>query len=396
MIAASTNKMEDALDRFSKWFWNPNFWLPVGYTWEDLVAQTSKDEYYPRVEDIFLPSIVLGVCLLVFRYCYARLVVIPMGRYLGIKEPKKYQLKQNPVLETAFKKYKSKVENNLTELSKRTSMSERQILRWMRTRAKLDAPSVMMKFEDTCWHFLFYIVLFWYGLFTLWDKSWFVKTENCWVGWPKQHVTNDVYWYYAIELGFYWSLLFTLSTDHKRKDFTEMVTHHVVTIFLVFFSWVTNFVRIGTLVLCVHDAVDYFLAGGKIGTYMKSDTLATILFVMFLLVWIASRLIIFPFFVIYSASVESRIIQGVAESSTYMFFNGLLYILQVLHIIWSYMIFRIAYRKVTRGKIEDVRSDSEEDKDELSEGEDYKGIPNNVKDNSPRARPKFRGDKGYQ
>lgn len=47
-------------------------------------------------------------------------------------------------------------------------------------------------------------------------------------------------------------------------------------------------------------------------------------------------------------------------------------------------------------KIEDVRSDSEEDEDELSEGEDYKGIPNNVKDNSPRARPKFRGDKGYQ
>ncbi|CAG2186225.1 CERS5_6 [Mytilus edulis] len=185
------------------------------------------------------------------------------------------------------------------------------------------------------------------------QKSWFVKTENCWVGWPKQHVTNDVYWYLCNRTGFYWSLLFTLSTDHKRK-------------------------------------------GGKIGTYMKRDTIATILFVMFLLVWIASRLIIFPFFVIYSASVESRIIQGVAESNTYMFFNGLLYILQVLHIIWSYMIFRIAYRKVTRGKIEDVRSDSEDDKDELSEGEDYKGIPNNVKDNSPRARPKFRGDKGYQ
>lgn len=37
-----------------------------------------------------------------------------MGRYLGIKEPKKCQLKENPVLETAFKKYKSKVENNLT------------------------------------------------------------------------------------------------------------------------------------------------------------------------------------------------------------------------------------------------------------------------------------------
>ncbi|CAC5378028.1 Ceramide synthase 5 [Mytilus coruscus] len=386
----------DALDKFSKWFWNPNFWLPVGYTWEDMIAQTSEDEYYPRVEDIFLPSIGLGGCLLVLRYFYARLVVIPTGRYFGIKAPKKYQLKENPVLETAFKKYKSKVENNLMELSKRTSMSERQILRWMRTRAKLDAPSVMKKFEDTCWHFLFYIVLFWYGLFTLWDKSWFVKTENCWVGWPKQHISNDVYWYYAIELGFYWSLLFTLSTDHKRKDFTEMVTHHVVTIILVFFSWVTNFVRIGTLVLCVHDAVDYFLAGAKIATYMKKETLSTILFGMFLLVWIATRLIIFPFFVVYSATFESGIIKGLRGSYTFIFFNGLLYVLQILHIIWTYMIIRIVHHKLTQGKIADVRSDSEDGKDELSEGEDYKGIPNNVNDNSPRVRSKFRGDKGHQ
>jgi ceramide synthetase len=44
------------------------------------------------------------------------------------------------------------------------------------------------------------------------------------------------------------------------QDLTQMVTHHLVTIALVFFSFVVNFVRVGTLVLCVHDAVDYFLA----------------------------------------------------------------------------------------------------------------------------------------
>lgn len=44
------------------------------------------------------------------------------------------------------------------------------------------------------------------------------------------------------------------------QDFKEMVVHHLVTIALLYFSWCCNFVRIGTLVLVVHDAVDYWMA----------------------------------------------------------------------------------------------------------------------------------------
>lgn len=39
-----------------------------------------------------------------------------------------------------------------------------------------------------------------------------------------------------------------------------MVVHHFATITLMYFSWVLNFVRIGTLVLAVHDAADTWLA----------------------------------------------------------------------------------------------------------------------------------------
>ena len=34
-----------------------------------------------------------------------------------------------------------------------------------------------------------------------------------------QHVPNDIYWYYITELAFYWSLVFTLFWDHRRKVF---------------------------------------------------------------------------------------------------------------------------------------------------------------------------------
>lgn len=39
-----------------------------------------------------------------------------------------------------------------------------------------------------------------------------------------------------------------------------MIIHHIATIILLYFSWMMNLVRIGTLVLFVHDAADPFLA----------------------------------------------------------------------------------------------------------------------------------------
>ena len=43
------------------------------------------------------------------------------------------------------------------------------------------------------------------------------------------------------------------------QDFWEMFIHHIATISLLSFSWVINFVRVGTLVLCIHDSVDFWI-----------------------------------------------------------------------------------------------------------------------------------------
>lgn len=65
---------------------------------------------------------------------------------------------------------------------------------------------------------------------------------------PHHDMTNDVWWYYMIELGFYISLTFSQFLDVKRKDFWQMFVHHIVTIMLMAFSWTCNLTRIGTLV----------------------------------------------------------------------------------------------------------------------------------------------------
>ena len=40
----------------------------------------------------------------------------------------------------------------------------------------------------------------------------------------------------------------------------EMIIHHIATIVLLYFSWINNFSRIGTLVMLVHDAADVPMA----------------------------------------------------------------------------------------------------------------------------------------
>ena len=65
----------------------------------------------------------------------------------------------------------------------------------------------------------------------------------------------------------------------------------------------------------------------------------------------------------YSTTFEAPEIVG--PFSSWLAFNTLLYCLQVMHVIWFYMILRVAYRAILNGKVEkDDRSESNEESSE--------------------------------
>lgn len=45
----------------------------------------------------------------------------------------------------------------------------------------------------------------------------------------------------------------------SSQDFKEQIIHHLATLVLLSFSWCVNYIRIGTLVMLVHDASDVLL-----------------------------------------------------------------------------------------------------------------------------------------
>lgn len=107
-------------------------------------------------------------------------------------------------------------------------------------------------------------------------------------------MTNDIWWYYMMSLSFYWALLFSSFEDIKRKDFWEMFIHHIITILLLVFSWTCNFIRIGTLVLIIHDCADVFLETAKMTKYIKWQKTCDALFGVFTVTWISTRLFVYP------------------------------------------------------------------------------------------------------
>uniref|UniRef100_A0A8C3RTE7 TLC domain-containing protein n=1 Tax=Chelydra serpentina TaxID=8475 RepID=A0A8C3RTE7_CHESE len=242
------------LHSLNEWLWWHEYWLPPGITWEDM--KESEDIHYPQPQDL----------LLSIPFCF------PCWQFgLCNWEPACGQWKF-PVWP---------MESSLISLSKQCDLPTRKVERWFRYRRNQDKPSLTTKFCELC------------SLCTasqhLYGPSWNVPSR-C-----PSPLLPSVFWYYMLELSFYFSLVCTLPFDVKRKDLTQQIVHHGATIFLISFSYCANYLRIGTLVMVIHDASDCILEPTKIFNYMKWRRICDGLFIIFSAVFLLTRLLIFPY-----------------------------------------------------------------------------------------------------
>ncbi|XP_016421807.1 ceramide synthase 2-like isoform X2 [Sinocyclocheilus rhinocerous] len=359
------------LSRLSEWFWNERLWFPEGLGWADLEDRDGLT--YSKASDLWV-TLPIALAFLIIRQIFERTVAIQLAAALGVKEKVRVQAAHNLTLESYFRiTSKNPKQSEIESLGKKTGYSESQIHRWFRRRRNEERPNKLKKFREASWRFTFYLLAFIAGLAALIDKPWLYKMKEMWAGFPMLPLLPSQYWYYMIELGFYMSLLFSVASDIKRKDFKEQIVHHVATILLISFSWCVNYIRAGTLIMLVHDASDYLLESAKMFNYAGWRKACNYIFIVFAVIFIITRLIIFPFWILHCTWVYPVTVYP--PFFGYYFFNGLLFVLQCLHIFWAVLILRMAIKFLPGNNIvEDERSDREETdtEDDEEEQEDRK------------------------
>ncbi|KAI8117872.1 Ceramide synthase 6 [Lucilia cuprina] len=352
------------VNKFRSTFWSTDIWLPPNTTWEDIAPGSRPDINHADYTDLIWP-LPLALLVMLTRYSLERFWISPIGKSLGIRSTRSKKAPNIPLLEKAYEKSIRLDHKKVVSLSKQLDLTERQIERWWRLRRAQDKPSTLTKFCENTWRCIYYTYSFIFGVIVLWDKPWFWDVKSCWYGYPHQSVSSDIWWYYMISMAFYWSLTVTQFVDVKRKDFWQMFIHHMVTLLLMSLSWICNLHRVGSLVLVIHDCADIFLEAAKLTKYANYQKLCDIIFGIFTVIWIITRLGFYPR-IIYSTSVEAPSILPMFPA--YYIFNSLLIMLLVLHIVWTYMILKIVVDSLQKGLMSgDIRSSDSEDVSESSE-----------------------------
>lgn len=228
------------------------------------------------------------------------------------------------------------------------------------------------KFKESAWKCIYFLSGELLSLYVTYDEPWFTNTKFFWLGpgeqvWPDQKIKLKLKAVYMYAAGFYvYSIFALLFWETRRSDFGVSMSHHIATAFLIMLSYIFRFARVGSVVLAIHDASDVFMEIGKMSKYSGCEWLAAASFILFVVSWVALRLIYFPFWVIWSTSYEVVLALDKKKHKVdgpiyYYVFNSLLISLLVLHIYWWVLIFRMIVKQIqAKGQIsDDVRSDSE-------------------------------------
>ncbi|KAI1333703.1 longevity assurance proteins LAG1/LAC1 [Xylariaceae sp. FL0016] len=205
---------------------------------------------------------------------------------------------------------------------------------------------------------------------------WYFNTRAMYENFP--HKTHDAYFkFYYLFQAAYWAqqaIVLLLGMEKRRKDFKELVGHHIVSLALIWLSYRFHFTYLGLAVYITHDISDFFLATSKTLNYIDNPFVGPYFFI-FMCAWIYLRHFL-NLRIIYSLFTEFKTVgpyelnwetqQYKCDLSFYITL-GLLASLQALNLFWLFFIVRIAYRFVVYQTADDDRSEAEESELEESE-----------------------------
>jgi very-long-chain ceramide synthase len=138
-----------------------------------------------------------------------------------------------------------------------------RVIRPMAIRAGIRNRAKQYRFMEQVYTAMYFSVFGPFGLYVMSQGSlWYFNTTAMFEGFPHRSHEGVFKAYYLLQAS-YWSqqaIVLMLLLEKPRKDFKELVLHHIITLALIFLSYRFHFAKMGIAVYITHDISDFFLA----------------------------------------------------------------------------------------------------------------------------------------
>jgi acyl-CoA-dependent ceramide synthase len=136
-------------------------------------------------------------------------------------------------------------------------------LRPIAQRSGLKSRAKQSRFMEQMYTAIYFGVLGPTGMYVMSRTPvWYFNTRGMYEGFP--HKTHEgIFKFYYLFQAAYWSqqaIVLMLGMEKPRKDFKELVGHHIVSLALIALSYRFHFTYMGLAVYITHDISDFFLA----------------------------------------------------------------------------------------------------------------------------------------
>lgn len=214
----------------------------------------------------------------------------------------------------------------------------------------------------------------WGQLATPWEPLRQLPVAELWT--KPYEVSDEIKWFYRFVTGYLWSelvLLLCCDGHGSRSEFMEMSLHHTISIGLTVASYVAGYIKIGILVMYVHNVSDVFIYLSRTTVDVRSTLFVAVCFTLLCGSFFFYRLYLFPLTLFRSIFLDARhyivkdpvlLGEGTADASgmtssailVWQYFVVMVGILCMLHWHWFCLILRSGLNFARTGEAKDLAS----------------------------------------
>ncbi|KAF2454121.1 TLC domain-containing protein [Lineolata rhizophorae] len=151
-----------------------------------------------------------------------------------------------------------------------------------------------LRFAEQAWLLIYYSCFWSLGMYIMYYSKYWLNLREMWTDFPTRSIDGLRKWYYLVQFAFWLQQILVVNIEERRKDYSQMFIHHIITCTLMFTSYGYYQTKVGNVILCIMDFVDILLPAAKLLKYLKFQRACDVAFGVFIVAWFVTRHIIYP------------------------------------------------------------------------------------------------------